>query len=156
SSQGYTAFHSPREFGRLFVDGVLKTDEPETFPNSRIDFPLAYTQFIKPIRNIFPNREGIEQCRLLKDHADFPANVRKLLFFHARDVFALDKNVSLVDRIKSHDEFQDGRLAGTAGSNDNLRFPTENAKRHAVQHGFIAGVVLHDVPHLQYRFYHLM
>src|SRR5215475_6582529 len=149
-------FHASGEFARHFVDGLNEADESENLAHPLFYLTFIGVQFVQPVCNILTNRQRIEERRLLEHHSDFLSDTSELALVHFGDVFAFNENLSFIRFVEAHDELENCGLARPACTDDDFRFASVNVERHAVQHRFIAGVVLDDVSHLKYRFHHLV
>jgi hypothetical protein len=92
AGDGDAASHSAGELGRKLRDRLLEFNESEGLDDSLVCLFFGDVLFVEAIGHVVFYGEGIEECRLLKDHADTFAQLEEIGFPHLGDVFAKDAN----------------------------------------------------------------
>ena len=106
------------DFARLRARHVTPLDQPEGY--------------------VFPDRQGVEQGRALKQHAEFGHQASTRRRAHVTGRFAVDLDSAGVSRHEAEQAFQQHRLTAARTANHNHRLRTANLKVDAPQNLFRA------------------
>ena len=74
------AAHAAGELGGELVDGFFEFDEVKGFDDAFVGFFFGHLFFVKPVRDVVFDAEGVEEGAFLEDHADMGAELEHLAF----------------------------------------------------------------------------
>ena len=110
-----------RELGWALVFLALQTDALEQFGGSLFRLPAALVIQEHGDADILDKIEGGNEIKLLEDEAHVAAaEVRDVPFLHAIQGGAKDRNLTFIPIEGTGDNAQEGGLAATRGSNDEV------------------------------------
>lgn len=90
AGDGDAAAHAAGELGRELVDGLGELDELEDLSDAVADIFFGDVGLKKTVTDVVFDREGVEEGRLLEDHADAGAELVEIVFGHGGDILTED------------------------------------------------------------------
>ena len=136
AGDGDAAAHSSGEFGRDLIDGVFEGDELERFDDAAVDLLLGDVIFVKAVGDVVTDGEGVEEGRLLEDHADAAAEFEEVDFGHGGDVVAEDVDGSGVGLEEAVDELHEDGFAAACRAEDDAGFAALDGEGDVLEDGF--------------------
>jgi hypothetical protein len=134
ASDGNAAAHAAGKLGRITIDGLFHFDEAQRFADARIDFFFVGIFLAQAEGNIFSHGHGIEERALLKNEANFAAEIEQFLFGHGGYVVTHHQNASGVGANQSGGHFHEQSFSGSRLAEENFGFTVLNVEGNAVQH----------------------
>jgi len=136
AGDGDAAAHSSGEFGGELFDGVFEGDELERFDDAAVDLLLGDVIFVKAVGDVVTDGEGVEEGRLLEDHADAAAEFEEVDFGHGGDVVAEDVDGSGVGLEEAVDELHEDGFAAACRAEDDAGFAALDGEGDVLEDGF--------------------
>jgi len=136
AGDGDAAAHSSGEFGGDFIDGVFEGDELERFDDAAVNLLLGDAVFVEAVGDVVTDGEGVEESRLLEDHADAAAEFEEVDFGHRGDVVAEDVDGSGVGLEEAVYELHEDGFAAACGAEDDAGFAALDGEGDVLEDGF--------------------
>lgn len=135
AGDGDATAHSSGELRGKFFDGVFELDEAEGLDDAGVSFFFGEFVFVEAVGDVVADGDGVEEGRLLKDHADAAAEFEEIFLAHGGDVVAEDLNGAGVGLEEAVDELQEDGFAAACGAEDDAGFAALDGEGDVLEDG---------------------